>query len=131
MKPVRTFLQNTRLIDESQRPDMNEIMAATDAIITDYSTAIFEGYLTGQPGFIYADDIDEYVSDRGALMFALDEIPFSVARNNDELVENVLGFDTEEYEERRKAFIENVGSAEDGKASERVVELVLIPQKSF
>ena len=47
--------------------------------------------MTGQPGFIYADDIDEYVSDRGALMFALDEIPFSVARNNDELVGNVLG----------------------------------------
>lgn len=29
-----------------------------------------------------------------------------------------------EYEERRKAFIARVGSAEDGKASEKVVELV-------
>ena len=124
MKEMPISKQNTRLIDVSQRPDMNEIMAATDAIITDYSTAIFEGYLTGQPGFIYADDIDEYVADRGALMFSLDEIPFSVARNNDELVENVLGFDAEKYEKRRKAFITSVGSAEDGKARERVVELV-------
>lgn len=89
MKEMPISKASNRLIDVSQRPDMNEIMAATDAIITDYSTAIFEGYLTGQPGFIYADDIDEYVADCGALMFALDEIPFSVARNSDELVENV------------------------------------------
>lgn len=122
MKEMLLQKQNTRLINVSQRPDMNEIMAATDAIITDYSTTIFEGYLTGQPGFIYADDIDDYVADRGALMFALEEIPFPVARNNDELVENVLRFDAEEYEERRTAFIGNVGSAEDGKASARVVD---------
>ncbi|MBE6095233.1 MAG: hypothetical protein E7199_07175 [Schwartzia succinivorans] len=52
-------------------------------------------------------------------MFGFDELPFSVARNTDELVENVLGFDVEEYEERRTVFIEKVGSAEDGKTSER------------
>lgn len=100
---------------------MNEIMAASDAIITDYSTAIFEGYLTGQPGFIYADDIDEYVADRGALMFGLDGIPFSVARNNDELIEHVVGFDAKMYEKRREAFRGNIGSIEDGMTSSRVV----------
>ena len=115
---------NDRLIDVSQRPDMNEIMAATDAIVTDYSSAIFEGFLTGQYGFIYADDLEEYIADRGKLMFALDEIPFPVAFNNDKLVENVLGFDEKAYREKSREFIKRVGIMEDGKASRRVVDLI-------
>ncbi len=113
-----------RFIDVSQRPDMNEIMAATDAIITDYSTCIFEGFLSGQPGFIYADDLDEYVKDRGKMMFELDEIPFAVAGNNDELVENILSFDEEKYKSKAELFIEENGIINDGAATKRVVEMI-------
>ena len=65
MNKLPVSSNNNRLIDVSQSPDMAEIMAATGWIITDYSTVIFEGFLTGQPGFIYADDFDEYVEERG------------------------------------------------------------------
>ena len=50
---------------------------------------IFESFLTRNPGFIYVDDLNEYIADRGILMFKKEEIPFSVACNNDELVENI------------------------------------------
>ncbi|SDA41710.1 CDP-glycerol glycerophosphotransferase [Butyrivibrio sp. INlla18] len=116
--------QNSRLIDVTQRPDMNEIMAATDAIITDYSTCIFEGFLNGQMGFIYADDLDDYVKDRGSLMFELDEIPFSTASDNDALVSNILAFDEKEYAEKSKCFIEKNGIINDGHATERTVKLI-------
>lgn len=112
---------NSRLIDVSQRPDMAEIMAATDCIITDYSTVIFEGFLTGQPGFIYADDFEEYVKDRGKLMFRPDEIPFSIARTNDELIQNIEMFDKDEYITKSKRFIKEKGIVEDGKAARRLV----------
>ncbi len=120
--PVNTA--SDRFIDVSQRPDMNEIIAACDACLTDYSTAIFESFLTRIPGFIYADDLKEYVADRGKLMFTMEEIPFPVAQDNDELVEAILGFDQEAYEEKVEAFIRRVGIMEDGRASERVVDLV-------
>ena len=113
-----------KLIDVSQRPDMCEIMAATDAMITDYSSAIFEGFLTGQFSFIYADDLEEYIADRGILMFKLDEIPFPVARNNDELIKNILEFDDKVYAQKSAQFIENHGIIEDGHASERVVDIL-------
>ena len=113
-----------RFIDVSQRPDMNEIIAACDACLTDYSTAIFESFLTRMPGFIYADDLKEYVTDRGKLMFSMEEIPFPVAQDNDELAEVILGFDQEAYEKKVEQFIQKVGIMEDGRASERVVDLV-------
>ena len=116
--------KNSRLIDVTQRPDMNEIMAATDAIITDYSTCIFEGFLNGQMGFIYADDLEDYVKDRGSLMLELDEIPFSTASDNDALVSNILAFDEKEYAEKSRCFIEKNGIINDGHATERTVKLI-------
>lgn len=124
MQKMPVIEENNRLIDVSQRPDMNEIIAACDAMITDYSTAIFEGFLTKIPGFIYADDLDEYVADRGKLMFEMDEIPFPVARNNDELVQKILSFDQDSYEECVGRFIEKIGILEDGHASQRVADLI-------
>ena len=112
---------NERLIDVSQRPDMAEIMTATDCIITDYSTVIFEGFLTGQPGFIYADDFEEYVKDRGKLMFLPGEIPFSIARTNDELMQNIMEFEENEYRNNFKLFTEERGIVEDGNATRRLV----------
>lgn len=116
--------ESDRYIDVSQRDDMAEIMASTDAIITDYSTIIFEGFLTGQPGFIYADDLEEYVRDRGKLMFEMDEIPFPAATTNDRLEENILSFDMEKYQHEVELFKHKVGIFEDGNASKRVVDLM-------
>lgn len=120
--PVRR--KNERLLDVSQRPDMNEIIAASDAMITDYSSAIFEGFLTKQPGFIYIDDLEEYVNDRGNLMFDISEIPFPVAYSNDELIQNILDFDGEDYRKRVEKFIEKVGIMEDGRASRRIADMI-------
>lgn len=116
--------KSNRLIDVTQRPDMNEIMAATDAIITDYSTCIFEGFLTGQPGFIYADDLAEYINDRGKMMFELDEIPFPAAVDNEELVNNILQFDDIDYAQKASKFIEDKGIINDGLAVKRVVQMM-------
>ena len=114
----------SRLIDVSQLPDMAEIMAATDCIVTDYSTIIFEGFLTGQPGFIYADDFDEYVADRGKLMFSAEEIPFPVARTNSELFQNIQDFDEAAYRSRCETFRRKTGIIDDGNASRRAVDVM-------
>lgn len=117
--------KNERLIDVTQRPDMNEIMAATDAIITDYSTCIFEGFLTGQPGFIYTDDFEDYVRDRGNMMFGLDEIPFPAASNNEELIQSILKYDEKTYENKAERFIDNNGIITDGYATKRAMNLFM------
>lgn len=124
MRGIKVRQASDRLIDVSRRPDMNEIIAGADAFLTDYSSAIFEGAMIGQPGFIYADDLEEYVADRGNLFFDMYKLPFPTALNNNELMENILEFDEEKYEEVLLQFMDEVGMSEDGKASKRVVELI-------
>lgn len=124
MEKPKVGRMSERMIDVTQRVDMNEIIAGTDAFLTDYSSAIFEAALTGQPGFLYADDLEEYVADRGDLFFDMYQLPFPVALDNDELTDKIMKFDEEEYQKKVKDFMKEVGMFEDGGASARVADLI-------
>lgn len=124
MDTLRTHQISERMIDVSQRPDMNEIIATADAFLTDYSSAIFEANMIGIPGFIYADDLEAYIADRGDLFFDMYKLPFPVALNNDELMKQIEQFDEEKYILKTEQLMKENGIFEDGKASRRVVRLI-------
>lgn len=126
----------SHLIDESQADDMYEILAAMDAYITDYSSACFEAGYAGMPVFLYADDIEKYTSDRGALYwdFNLEDLstticnkeifkeldvnlPYSVVTNNEELERVIEGFDEQEYKEGLEKFHSDMEVVFNGDAS--------------
>ena len=98
--------------------------ATADAFLTDYSSAIFEANMIGIPGFIYADDLEAYIADRGDLFFDMYKLPFPVALNNDELMKQIEQFDEEEYRLKTEQLMKENGIFEDGKASRRVVRLI-------
>ena len=77
-----------------------------------------------QPGFLFVEDEQEYVEDRGELMFQLEELPFPVAYDMDELGRQIADFDQSRYEERVERFMGGIGVFEDGNASSRVVDFM-------
>lgn len=104
-------------------PDIQELLVAADAVITDYSSTIFDFLLTGRPAFIYADDYERYRNLRG-LYYPLEETPFPLAADSTKLEQNILEFDEEDYRNRVEHFLREKGSVEDGHAGERVAELI-------
>ena len=112
------------VIDATMYPDVQELLAAADAMLTDYSSAIFDFILTGRPGFILAEDYDAYEQVRG-FYYPLTETPFPLARTEEELLERIEEFEEENYQKKINAFLQEKGSVEDGKAAERVAELIL------
>ena len=124
LKGKENYLGSEKVIDVTQRPDMNELIASANAFISDYSSAIFEAALLKMPCFIYVEDYEEYIKERGNLFFDLKDLPFSVATNNSDLMKNISCFNKKEYEERVDDFIRIVGICENGKASEEVVKLI-------
>lgn len=122
---------SNRMVDVSQHPDMNELIAGADAFLTDYSSAVFESMMIYLPGFLYADDLEDYIADRGDLFFDMYNLPFPVALNNEELVKNIEAFDETAYRKRVVAFMEETGIFEDGRASKRVAELIEREEQRF
>ena len=115
--------KDTNIIDASYYPDIQELLVTADISITDYSSCIFDFMLTKKPGFFYAVDYKEYNITRG-LYFPLEETPFLVAQNIEELVRNIEIFDNNKYLKSVEEFLDSRDVLEDGKASERVVKLI-------
>lgn len=112
------------MVDVSQADDMNEVLAAVDAFVTDYSSSAFDAVNMRIPVFLYADDLQEYVQERGKLMWDMEKLPFGVAETNDELREMIAGFELKEYEDAVGVFLKRCGVLEDGRASERVADVI-------
>lgn len=112
------------MIDVSQADDMNELLCASDILVTDYSSSPFDAICAYIPVFLYADDLEEYVNERGRLMWDMGSLPFTMAESNEELVENIRQFDETEYRKRIDAFQKRYGVLEDGRGSERVAGLI-------
>ena len=143
-KEYRNIKIQDRIIDESQADDMYEILAGMDAYITDYSSACFEAGFAHIPVFIYADDLKEYASIRGDLMwnFTTDkrncvknnkkitplldvELPFTVATNNEQLEQDIMTFNWKDYNQKINDFCKDVGLLFYGDASEQLVTAII------
>lgn len=114
---------NENIIDVSTYSDIQELLVGSDIAISDYSSCIFDFMLTRRPAFIYATDMEDFDNDRG-FYYPLKSTPFPVAENNGELMDNIKNFDYSLYKQKVEEFLREKGCMEDGKASERVVELI-------
>ena len=113
-----------RIINGTMYPIMNELVIASDFLITDYSSCMFDAMEAGKKVIIYAADIDQYIDDRG-FYFDIRKLPFPVAETNEEMKEIIEEFDAEDYSRMVSVFREQVGLFSDGHASERTVKYIL------
>lgn len=112
------------VIDASAYEDSEELVAACDIMISDYSSIMFEPAFVKKPVFLFAMDKAEYIDREYDLLIKYDTLPFPIAESNDELVKCVEAFDKEEYENNVSCFLDKYGVCEDGKASKRAADFI-------
>ena len=116
------YTQN--IINATYYPDMQELLCASDMVISDYSSLMFDFALSMKPCFQFAMDIVNYKQDRN-FYFSLDKLPFPLAVDNDSLEENIRSFDYAYYKDRLTEFYTSVGMIMGGNASARCAELII------
>jgi CDP-glycerol glycerophosphotransferase (TagB/SpsB family) len=119
------------VIDVSNYQDAEELVAASDALITDYSSIMFEPAYINIPVFLFATDLEEYTSKERDFYIDYETLPFSIAKSNEELRKNIIAFDEHEYKNDVKFFFDEYGVREDGHAAERAAKFIsdLIDEK--
>jgi len=116
--------QHPAVRDLSALPDVAELYLAADAMITDYSSTMFDFAITGKPMLFYAYDLEDYAGRlRGFYFDLFTEQPGPLVRSTPELIEAVRDLDAtaEAYRERYDAFRARFTGLEDGRATERVL----------
>ena len=119
-----------KIINGNKLDDMAEYLPLSDALISDYSSCLHDFALTKKPCFIYAPDIVNYGTKERGFYIPLEELPYPLAKDSEELVNNVLDFNSERYERDVDDFMEKIGSKDDGNASARVVDFIVEKIKS-
>lgn len=116
-------LSDSRICQFSFESDVNTLLLASDLLITDYSSIIFEYCLTGRPMIFFAYDYTEF-SDKGRGFYHnyIDYVPGIVAYSTKEVIDTI---ERKEFHQNCiKGFTEDNYAFLDGKATERLIELI-------
>jgi CDP-glycerol glycerophosphotransferase len=126
--PLAGLRRTGRVIDVSSYDPVEELALAADALVTDYSSIMFDYANLNRPIVIHADDWETYASTRGVYFDLMAEAPGPVARSQEELTE-ILATDAWRDDGARKAlaaFRHRFCEYDDGQAAERVVRRVFL-----
>jgi CDP-glycerol glycerophosphotransferase len=126
--PLTGLRRSGRVIDVSSYDPVEELSLAADALVTDYSSIMFDYANLNRPIVIYADDWDTYAKTRGVYFDLMTQAPGQVTRSQDELA---TVFETDAW--RDEAAMKSLGvfrrrfcEFDDGRAAERVVRRVFL-----
>ncbi|MEQ6898930.1 CDP-glycerol glycerophosphotransferase family protein [Microbacterium sp. KR10-403] len=116
----------SRVIDVTGFPDAAEVMTTADALVTDYSSVMFDFTVTGRPIFFFTPDMEHYRGRLRDFYFDLEaHAPGPLVRTQDELIAAIRGYDAAEWAERYARWREAFNARDDGHAAERVVARIL------
>ncbi|MFE0515773.1 CDP-glycerol glycerophosphotransferase family protein, partial [Streptomyces sp. NPDC058964] len=126
--PLAGLRRTGRVVDVSQYDPVEDLSLAADALITDYSSIMFDYANLDRPIVVYADDWETYATTRGVYFDLMSEAPGQVARTQEELAEIFVSgaWRDEAATKARAVFRRRFCEYDDGRAAERVVRRVFL-----
>ncbi|WP_430534797.1 CDP-glycerol glycerophosphotransferase family protein [Listeria rocourtiae] len=105
------------ILNATDYPDMQELLAVSEWLITDYSSSMFDMAIAGKKVVLYTPDLDNYLKKERAMYFDLKELPFQLTKTPEALVSQMEQFDEIDYHKKLAIFRQQIGSYETGNAS--------------
>lgn len=118
------FHYSEQVLQATDYDDVQELLAAADFLISDYSAIMFDYSVTKRPCLLYTPDFAEYTQKDRQLYFDLKKLPFPSFEDQKEMLQYIREFPEEKYAESLASFMEEIGSFDDGNASRRVYDLI-------
>ncbi|MBW6433143.1 bifunctional glycosyltransferase family 2 protein/CDP-glycerol:glycerophosphate glycerophosphotransferase [Actinoplanes hulinensis] len=105
--------------------DVTPLMQISDALITDYSSLMFDYSLLDRPMIFHVPDYDDYVgSSRGSYFDLASTAPGPLTRTSEELIAAIADLDgnATAFAGKRREFVAEFGEYDTGQAAKAVVD---------
>lgn len=112
--------------DFSDYREINDLLFATDILITDYSSVCFEFALLNRPMLFFAYDVEKYVQSRDFYFDYHSFIPGPLVKSTDEMIRAIEQKDFKM--EKIQPFVNYFFDHTDGGSSKRVVDEIILQQ---
>lgn len=114
------------LLDVTTYPDITELFLASDVMITDYSSVMFDFSVTGRPMIFFVPDLDDYRDSIRGVYFDLEERAPGPVIYTPELVAPAVRAAAEQratiYADKYDQWQADFNAHDDGQSAHRVVE---------
>ncbi|AVH58432.1 MULTISPECIES: bifunctional glycosyltransferase/CDP-glycerol:glycerophosphate glycerophosphotransferase [Streptomyces] len=119
------------VLDATDEPRVEDLMLASDVLVTDYSALMFDYANLDRPIVIHADDWGAYAASRGAYFDITADAPGHVAYSYRELTRLFASgaWQDAEAARLRTGFRARFCEYDDGRAAERVVRTLMLGEK--
>ncbi len=106
--------------------DINDLLIIADILITDYSSVFYDYLLTLRPIIFFADDLERYTEVRDFYYDYKTFVPGPLVSTGGELIQKLKKLKewNLEYVEKRKLMRDKFNKYADGRATERIIELL-------
>lgn len=121
---IKEYELGEECINMCHYSDMQELIAISDLMITDYSSCMFDMMYIKKPCILYMPDYDSYVSRERDLYFNIKDLPFIMAYEEEEIYKAIENFNEEKYEKDINVFLNKIGSFETGDACRKIADLI-------
>ncbi|WP_312683520.1 bifunctional glycosyltransferase/CDP-glycerol:glycerophosphate glycerophosphotransferase [Mammaliicoccus sciuri] len=114
-------------IDVSNYSDISELYLISDALITDYSSVMFDFGILKRPQYFFAYDIEKYDKGlRGFYMDYMNDLPGEIITDEFKLAEELKNIDEhkEKYKDKIEMFYEKFCSLEKGQSSKFIGDFI-------
>lgn len=111
------------VVDVTQHPDVNELMLASDGLVTDYSSIMFDYAVLQRPIYLLVPDLELYGSTtRGFYRDLVDVAPGPLCADTAELVTALDADHWSAWGDAHGRFVAEFAPRDDGAASARVLD---------
>jgi CDP-glycerol glycerophosphotransferase len=118
--------------DVTRYPDVTELLAAADVLVTDYSSVMFDYANTGRPMLFFTYDLADYRDRLRGFYFDFEaEAPGPLVETSDDLIDAIRDVEaaTAGHQDRYKEFVARFCPLDDGHAAARTVDRVFPPSR--
>ncbi|MGM9614976.1 MAG: CDP-glycerol glycerophosphotransferase family protein [Oscillospiraceae bacterium] len=116
--------EDSRILDVTDYPDMQELLLISDVLITDYSSSIWDFSLMKKPAFLYTPDLADYQHERD-FYTPIEDWPYPYSVTADGLADAIAHYDEAESADRIARHHEALGCCESAAASESVGKRII------
>jgi len=83
------IIDNNKVLDVFHYDDTQELLIASDILITDYSSIVFDYAILERPIYLFLYDFDEYYKSRDGFNYNMKSLPFKICFTKDNLLNEI------------------------------------------
>lgn len=116
--------QEHNVIDVTKYPDIQELICATDYMITDYSSCCFDALIAKKPCVLFVKDLEQYKEEERNLYFNIEELPFFKCNTENEIIKFITENSLDNYYRNIEMFENKINLYEKGNSCQKIVEII-------